>query len=345
MGPVMPAFSSSEAKAGAAPHVTVAVCTRDRSASLRRLLGSLAELAVPDGLEWELVLVDNGSTDDTAAVVEGFGGILPLRYVRHPAPGLCNARNRAVAEARGRYICWTDDDTMVDRDWLAAYAEAFARHPDATFFGGRIIPFLDDETPAWIRREHRSWPLATLLVYRDPGEEVIPVGLRRGPMPWGANWACRRAAQLACPFDPGLGYAPSRPRTADETDVIDRMLRGGSTGWWVPRSKVTHFVPAARLTWDRIRLHHVMQGATDAYLMERSPDQNWLSDRRAAVLRMSRPGVRIRAVRHRASFLLWRLAGRYRRALHSLSRNGYFDGMAHYWRDTENRHRPHGGGA
>src|SRR5579864_5913338 len=121
------------------PEISVIICTRDRAAQLASVLATACALKVPEGLSWELCVVDNGSSDSTPQVVREFSETLPIRYIREDVPGLSNARNRGVDEARGRYICWTDDDVEIDPEWLSAYAEAFRRHPDAAVFGGRIL--------------------------------------------------------------------------------------------------------------------------------------------------------------------------------------------------------------
>ena len=130
--------------------VTVAICTFNRAESLRRSLKSLAAMRVPSGLSWELIIVNNNSTDHTDDVVEEYRDRLPLRREFEPRPGLSNARNRAIDIAKGEYIVWTDDDVVVDAGWLTAYVEAFRRWPDAAVYGGRIKPRYEPPVAKWI---------------------------------------------------------------------------------------------------------------------------------------------------------------------------------------------------
>ena len=118
--------------------ITVAICTRNRAELLCRAMDTIVALTIPAGVEWELIVIDNGSTDNTAEVLAGYKDRLPIRRVYEPVAGLSNARNRAVVEARGDYICWTDDDVLLDRGWLLKYHEAFARFPEIAYFGGPI---------------------------------------------------------------------------------------------------------------------------------------------------------------------------------------------------------------
>src|SRR5512134_131488 len=101
--------------------LTVAICTWNRGELLRKTLEQMTELVVPPGVTWELLVVNNNSTDHTDAVAAGFRRRLPLRYLVEPTPGKSNACNLAVREARGDYILWTDDDVLVSPQWLAAY--------------------------------------------------------------------------------------------------------------------------------------------------------------------------------------------------------------------------------
>ena len=122
--------------------VTVAICTWNRRALLESTLASLTELAVPADASWELVIVDNGSSDDTAGLVSQWTDkhVLPLRYVHEPNLGLSNARNRAIRERRSDWVLFTDDDVILDRNWLAGFLESRRRHPMAGAIGGRVDP-------------------------------------------------------------------------------------------------------------------------------------------------------------------------------------------------------------
>lgn len=100
--------------------ITVAICTLNRAELLRRTLDLLAAMRLPDHLDWEVLVVDNGCADHTDAVIEAFAGRLPIRREFEPRRGHTPARNHAVDAAKGEYIVWTDDDVVVDPGWLAA---------------------------------------------------------------------------------------------------------------------------------------------------------------------------------------------------------------------------------
>jgi Glycosyl transferase family 2 len=241
--------------------ITVAVCTRNRARSLARTLAALAAMA-PPGCAWEMLVIDNASTDDTRAVVAGFSGRLPsLRCEGEPRPGISHARNRAVAAARGGHIAWTDDDVVVDRGWLASYARAFARWPEAALFGGRITPVLLPPAAAWMRDNLAL--LGHLLAARDFGPAPLPLTMDR--LPYGANCAVRTEAQRRFAYDPTLGPAPGQRRGHDETAAFEAMLAAGCTGWWVPDSRVEHMIGPERQTPHYVRRYFAAAGETEAH--------------------------------------------------------------------------------
>jgi glucosyl-dolichyl phosphate glucuronosyltransferase len=146
-----------------AASVTVAICTWNRDHLLRQTLEEMTRLAVPAGLVWELLVVNNNCTDDTDGVIAAFAKRLPIRRLFESQPGLSHARNRAIAEAAGDYVVWTDDDVLVSPEWLAAYARAFARRPDAAVFGGPVAPWFPTTPPpraGWSARG-RGWRTRT----------------------------------------------------------------------------------------------------------------------------------------------------------------------------------------
>src|SRR5216683_1099769 len=150
--------------------LTVAICTLNRAESLRRTLDSLAAMGVPCHLGWEVVVVNNNCTDHTDEVINAFNDRLPIHREFEPQRGHSRARNRAVEAAKGDYIVWTDDDVVVDPGWLAAYAEAFRRWPEAAVFGGRITPRYEMPVVKWVAESEAL--LGGPFAIRGLGDEV-----------------------------------------------------------------------------------------------------------------------------------------------------------------------------
>lgn len=313
--------------------VSVVICTRNRAEPLRGLLESMTTLSRPAGLHWEVVIVDNGSTDATAAVVAGFTGRLPVVYAREDEPGLSNARNRGVAVARGRYLCWTDDDVQLHAEWLSAYVEAFRQRPEAAVFGGRIYPKLVPPTPPWFAKLLDRWPVSDIVAARDFGDEPLQLDFSRGIVPWGANFAVRAEEQRRHLYDPQLGVSPVQRRSGEEAQVMFEILEAGAVGWWVPGSKVFHIYPPHRQSRRYLREHYFAIGESKAYL-----------DATHVAHFMNRDGREPRLVRRNRAHLLMliglnaALYGAFRglgmtpRSLYHLRRLGLYSGAAAYQR-------------
>ena len=248
--------------------VSVVICTRNRAEQLRHVLSAMGNLRGIDGLGWELVVVDNGSSDHTKEVVDAFRACLPVRWVFEPVAGLSNARNRGVAEAKGDYICWTDDDVEVDPEWLASYVDAFRRYPQASVFGGRIQPVLLGTAPAWFAR---NLPLlSNLLAERDLGPAEIELTVEGDLIPFGANYAIRAVEQRKRLYDPQLGVGPGQKRLGEETTVVRDILADGGRGVWVPASLVRHLIPESRQSKAYVLTYEEAAGQSAAYLSEQA---------------------------------------------------------------------------
>ncbi len=257
--------------------VTVAICTRNRAESLRRTLDSLAAMEVPNDLDWELVIVNNGSTDSTDEVIDEYACRLPLRRELEPQPGHSNARNRAIDATHGEYIVWTDDDVVADPGWLRAYAEAFRRWPEAAVFGGRIIPRYEPPAAKWVVDSEDG--LFGVYAIRDFGDEVLPLSLGENRLPFGANFAVRTTEQRALRYDSNLGLAPDRRRLGDETDVVTQLLQAGASGYWLPGALVEHCISRERQTVRYVAAFHAGLGETDAFQSAAAaapPMRSWL---------------------------------------------------------------------
>lgn len=236
---------------------SVVVCTRNQGVKLARMLASMAAMTPPD-VAWEVVVVDNGSDDATAATIAGFADRLPIRRVWEPRAGLSHARNAGVAAAAGRYIAWTDDDVLVAPGWLAAFCAAFAAHPDAALFAGRITPVLEPPTPDWFRAALPD--LHYLLAARDFGPLAVPLAIAGERLPFGASFAVRTAEQRQFLYDPDLGVAPGRRRGGEESAVAAAILAAGHSGWWVPGAEVEHLIASDRQTTTYIGHYYAAMG-------------------------------------------------------------------------------------
>jgi glucosyl-dolichyl phosphate glucuronosyltransferase len=246
--------------------VTVAICTHNRSGLLNQTLTKLQQLHIPCGVSWELLVINNCCTDDTDEVIRNHRNRLPVRCLHEGQPGLSAARNRALSEATGDLILWTDDDVLVDAEWLAEYYRAAQQWPDAAFFGGTVEPMFAVDPPVWIQRnlDILQAPFAVCML----GNTVRP--LMSSEMPVGASMGFRRNALRAYRFDPKLGRIGNTLLSGEEVQLFRQMRTDGASGVWVGTARVRHHVVAHRLTrkylWDwfygygmtQIRVHGVL---------------------------------------------------------------------------------------
>ena len=245
--------------------ISIIICTRGRTASLDRVLASAVQMSVP-GTNWELLIVDNGSSDDVGRLIDRYKTRLPLRMEKQPEPGLSRARNCGVMSARGKHIVWTDDDVVLDPHWLAAYANAFRLRPEAAIFGGKIVPVIEQPCIDWFQQNlDQIWDLVAI---RDFGPAEVPLSLTDGRVPFGANYAVRAIEQQKFLYDVNLGAGTGK--VGEETDVIRAILESGGTGFWVPTASVYHMIPASRQTVEHVVQRYKAQGATRIYLSRRS---------------------------------------------------------------------------
>ncbi len=225
--------------------ISLVVCTRDRPGRLRRLLESLCRMRVPPELDWQLLVVDNGSEGGVAEAVERYRGRLPLRSIREPRAGLSHARNAAIPACAGSHIVWTDDDVTVSRDWLLVYERAFRYWPQAGFFGGPVLARCEGETPDWFPAALDEFP--ETFAHIDPGPEFV--ALEGGLLPFGANMGFRAGMLDRLRFNPRLGRKPGPLLTGGEENRVFRELRAaGVEGMWLPPARVCLWIDPPRAT-------------------------------------------------------------------------------------------------
>lgn len=215
---------------------SVLIATRDRAASLARTLETLASQVCP-GLEWEVLVVDNGSRDGTAGVLEDFAAKLPLVALSEPRAGKNRALNRALGVARGELLVFTDDDVLLEPGWLAELVGASLRWPALAVFGGPIEPVFPPQTPEWIRSP--QFVLASEAFGWRAREEEGP----SARFPFGANLALRRRIFEAHRFDEAIGPGSAeRYAQGSEYALLTRLHRQGERFVHVPGAAVRHVV-------------------------------------------------------------------------------------------------------
>jgi len=226
--------------------VTITIQTYNNAAVLREALQSLATLERPEGVEYEILVVDNNSDDDTAIVIQQSETVLGsrLRSVFETKQGLSHARNRAIAEARGEIICFVDDDALVDVHWLAEHVRAYREHPQAVAVGGRVLLQWPN---GWTRPRWLSVELDGYLSGVDLGTEGRIMHYPR--YPFGCNMSVRReSAEKIRGFSVKLGRKKSSLVSNEEKHFFYKIHELGGEVVYMPTALVYHMVPATRLS-------------------------------------------------------------------------------------------------
>jgi GT2 family glycosyltransferase len=244
---------------------SVVIATHNRAADLDATLESLAALQ-PHG-DWEVIVVDNNSTDGTRAVVESRAPRFPapLRYMFEREQGRSPALNAGIRAAQGEIIVTTDDDVRVGPDWLDRAAEGLA-NLQCDYVGGRVLPIWGAPPPAWLPNHGgKHWAVVALLDY---GSEPIEFGRR---VPLGVNMAFRREAfDRAGLLDPNTGRKAGTLLGQEVREWCIRARAAGVRGFYVPDLVVRHVIPASRLNKAYFRRWFYWRGISRALLYERA---------------------------------------------------------------------------
>lgn len=255
--------------------MSVVVATRDRAALLDDCLSHLAVQDVPRA-EFEVIVVDNGSSDDTPAVVARWmRRSTVFRSHLEPSPGLSIARNAGLAAARAPFVAFVDDDARVARGWLRALIDAYARHPELVALGGRVDLALLRDRPRWLTPAVESWYSAL-----DLGDAPLVVA---APLTVsGANMSFRRQALVDIGgFPTSLGRVGSSLLSNEETYVVTRLREEGGAVGYEPLARAAHVVQPERLRLRWILARTLAQGRSD-FLEER---ERGVVDSRRSIVR------------------------------------------------------------
>lgn len=222
--------------------IEVVICTYNRAAALDEVLAVLSRQEA-DGVRWQVLVVDNASTDGTAECVrrhEERGNLPGLRRVYEAEQGLTAARRRGVRETNADWIAFVDDDNLLEPGWLEAIGRAIRAHPDAGGVGGRVILDWTAPPPAYLRE------FGFCFAEQQAGDEDSVVASLAG-----AGMVLRRSALIES------GWL-DRPLLADrvgkslvsggDVELAQRVKSAGYALWYTPAAVMRHRIPAGRTT-------------------------------------------------------------------------------------------------
>jgi glycosyltransferase involved in cell wall biosynthesis len=224
-------------------NITVILCTYNRCAILSKALASVAVSNVPESIQWEVLVVDNNSKDQTRDVVEDFCRKYPgrFRYLFESQQGLSHARNAGIREARGQILAFMDDDVTVESTWLQNLTSPF---PTGVWngIGGRVLPQGAFSPPPWLDIKER-YALAPLAIF-DLGADAQELG----EPPFGANMTYRKEMfQKYGGFRADLGRCGDSMLSNEDTEFGWRLIAGGERLRYEASAVVYHPVFNSRL--------------------------------------------------------------------------------------------------
>lgn len=230
------------------PEISVIICTYNRDKYIYNVLDSLARNDFPK-IHYEIVLIDNNSTDSTQETVERFSKAWPdvcLRCFIETRQGLSYARNRGIEEAKGDVLVFLDDDAFVGEKYLHNLSQTLASNPSISSFGGKITPLFENgKTPKWLCRWTLSW-VSSL----DMGESIAEFA--KG-YPIGANMGFRKEVFSVCGgFNTSLGRVGKNLMGGEEKEMFLRIRRNKYGIFYIPGIEVHHIIPVSRTTNEYI---------------------------------------------------------------------------------------------
>ncbi len=245
--------------------ISVVVCTFNRAPVLRKMLDSFFRQKKLDEIRHEIVIVDNNSSDDTAVVVRGFLKNKNASYFHEASQGLSFARNRGVAEARGEFISFLDDDVLVNENWLSGLKACFDE-TDADVVGGKVSLKFETPPQEWLGDLFRR-----CLSEVDLGPSRMV--LSNGDDLYGANLSFRRKIfESIGLFDINGGRSGQKLLCGEETQMVRRIVAKRGKVFYDPNVHVEHLIGTERLQWQYFAERAESDGLTLEFL---DPKASW----------------------------------------------------------------------
>ncbi|HEY8223967.1 MAG TPA: glycosyltransferase [Pyrinomonadaceae bacterium] len=242
---------------------SVVIATYNRADELRRTIQSLSDLKVPE--PWEVVIVDNNSSDNTREVVLDEAARFPvaLKYVFESQQGRSAALNAGINAAQGEIIATTDDDVRLEPNWLIN-ADRALQQLSCDYLGGKALPIWSGSRPKWLPEERSiHWAVIALLDY---GPTPLPLG---DYVPIGVNMVFRREAfNRAGLWDNTIGRRAGTLLGQEVREWCQRARAAKLKGYYSPDLVVHHVIPADRLTKKYFRNWFYWHGISRAILYE-----------------------------------------------------------------------------
>ena len=249
--------------------VTVILCCHNSELRLKSTLQHLATQHIRISIPWEIVLVDNASTDQTSnlgkSVWHQYGSNSNFKVVYEPKPGLMHARIRGLKCASFEYLCYIDDDNWLDINYIQQVYDIFESHPEVAVCGGKSEAVFEPglQIPSWFYEYQQAYAIGN----QGESEGFVPVS--RGYL-WGAGISFRKSALIQLfnsGFTPLLTGRRGKLLTAGEDAELCFALRAcGWKLWYSPQLSLKHFIPSFKVDWNYLLKMYKGFGASRVFL-------------------------------------------------------------------------------
>lgn len=249
------------------PEISVIICTYNRGQLLKKTL--LSFNGMRSAIDFEIIVVDNNSKDDTKNVVDECKLMLELedisvKYILEKNQGLSIARNTGLKHASADIVAFLDDDAIPSSTWLSSIKHTFINYPYISAIGGIVEPIFETEKPEWL-----SGKLEHLYTIINLGESMRKYPKRFYPV--GANMAFRKSVFDEVKFPEHLGRQGTTLLSGEETWVFSQLIKKGYQVYYVPQMKIKHFISKERLSEDWILKRYYFEGRSKAYFATTLP--------------------------------------------------------------------------
>jgi len=244
------------------PEISIVIASYNRQKTLPNIIQGILKQELPGTFDFELIIVDNNSTDQTREVVQRL--IAPsagrLKYFKQEIPGKSQALNLGIQEARGEIIAFTDDDVEVSQYWLLSIMEGF-KNQNCDCLGGRVLPVFPLNTPSWVRDNPNQ--MAGAVVIYDLGEKSR-LADSSTPRFIGANWAFKKSIFKECglfktDIGPGTPYI-----VGEDEEFFERLVQKKKILYYSAEALIWHPVDLNRLKLKNVAKWHTALGHYEA---------------------------------------------------------------------------------
>ena len=241
--------------------LSIVICTYNRAQFLPDALKSLKEQTL-DKSKFEVIVVNNNSTDDTEKISFAFEKENPnvsFQYHIETSQGLSFARNKGIEVSKGKFIAFIDDDAIAEPDYAEKILEVLDRYPEYTGYGGKVLPiYPDKKEPAWMSKYIQG-----VVSKVDYGEKTGPFDQKKYPV--GCNMIFRREV-----FDELGGFNVNLKFRSDDKYIFLKLRENNKKILYTPEVVVHHNIDASRLTHDFIIKLSIQIGATEKIRLKES---------------------------------------------------------------------------